>query len=263
MEAIEAAARQIEAEEAAEEAEESAVTSPPPPEPLEFVIALKPLKLRSHVELDSIELGDLVAGQHVHVIQRTTMQNGDVRAHVADTALRPLGWITEVKDGHSHVSADPDHHHTHLHENLADDHLPEWVSAVKHCVLFDHHHGSSELHFIHAASRVIQCKAGECLYAQGDAPSMMYLVHSGLFRASVPSLGRQGKAGELNWARDYGPGDNFGACELLSHMGCRQCTVEVVADGMLWGIPHHVIDSHLKIPPPNTISGLQAFVEQV
>ncbi len=240
---------------------EVAPTEPSSPPPLH--IALKPLRLRSLADLDSVDLGELVAGQHVHVLEETKLDDVYTRAHVADTAMRPLGWVTSVtKDGHPQLSSDPDHHHHH--ENLADDHLPEWVSAVKRCVLFDGKHRShSELHFIHQSSRVLKTHKGETIYAHGDAPSMLYLVHSGLYRVHVPNPSEMPHTGGMTWARDYGPGDNFGACELLSHMGGRQSTITVVSPGRLWGLPHHVIDSHLKIPPPARISGLAAFVQGV
>ena len=88
-----------------------------------------------------------------------------------------------------------------------------WKDAIARCDLFSELK-SAELDHISQATKVVQCKPGECLYAEGDAilpGSLFYLVHSGTFSATLRSPG----GGE--WvAREYGPLDNFGACELLT-----------------------------------------------
>ena len=86
---------------------------------------------------------------------------------------------------------------------------------------------------------------------------MMYLVHSGTYRASVDCRG------SITRARDYGPGDSFGSCELLCTMGGRSCTVSVLEAGIVWGIPRHVVNWKLKIPPPLVVDGILHFCQSV
>jgi CRP-like cAMP-binding protein len=98
--------------------------------------------------------------------------------------------------------------------------------------------------------------AGEAVYSQDDTPNMLFLVHSGLYRAQVELSGDRG----ARHARDYRPKENFGACELLCPIGGRSCTVIVVNGGVLWGVPKRVVDTKLKIAPPLRVPGLIDFV---
>lgn len=212
------------------------------------VIALKALKLRAFCELNSMDLGELTIGQKLHVLEQRRV-DGVTRAHVSDTAGRPLGWVTAIGHEGNTFVGDPV-----KHPEAASGSEPEWIGAIKHCVLFDgKNRAQSVVNFVHQAARPMNVAVGDVIFTQGDAPSMMYLVHSGLYSAQIGTTP----------TREYGPGDCIGSCELLSHMGCRQSTISVVLPGRLWAIPHHVVDSHLKIPPPITIQGLTDVVRNV
>ena len=130
-----------------------------------------------------------------------------------------------------------------------------WKAAIKNCVLFN---GlpEAECKFILKASKMIETFAGTVIYSQQDAPSMLYLVHSGTFLATVSTAGFPVRL------REYGLGCNFGACELLCQMGGRSCTMTCVADGLLWAIPKRVVTMKLKSGPPLP-SGLVAFCRTV
>ena len=86
-----------------------------------------------------------------------------------------------------------------------------WYGAVQRCVLL-RNLPTNELKFVCQGTRVIKTSPGDVLYEQGDVPNMMFLVHSGSYAATIstPSSGGSWKA------RDYGPMDSFGACELLT-----------------------------------------------
>ena len=125
---------------------------------------------------------------------------------------------------------------------------------------------ASEVKYVKDTARLIRTTVGMVLFEQGDTPSMLYLVHSGLYRATVSSdglrtstlaassFGRSSAFGTNSDgnrpARDFGPLDNFGACELLSTMGDRTHTVTCLEAGWVWGIPQRLVASKLKIPPP-------------
>ena len=135
-----------------------------------------------------------------------------------------------------------------------------WAAAVARCVLL-RALTAAEIDFVRQATKVIKVKAGEILFRQGDVPNMLYLVHSGLFEAKVGSL-----SGSTWTAREYGPFDSFGGCEMLIHSKMtsgRCCTITALQPGVLWGIPHRIVDLKLRVPPPvrpgMDISGLQAF----
>ena len=128
--------------------------------------------------------------------------------------------------------------------------------AIKKCVLFE---GLSthEVRFVLQTARPLEAAEGDILYNQGDARSFFYLVHTGTFRAECST------ADGIRKARDYGPLDNFGACELLSPMGGRTCSVRALSPGKLWAIPMQAVHVKLRIPPPLSDPGLLEFCRQV
>ena len=87
-----------------------------------------------------------------------------------------------------------------------------------------------------------------------DAPTQLYLVQSGAYRAMLRTADGARKA------RDYGPGDSFGGAELLCAMGGRACTVHALQPGVLWGIPRSGF-AKLRVPPPLKLAGLLEFCE--
>lgn len=133
----------------------------------------------------------------------------------------------------------------------------DWLSAARRCVLLD---GlpKNELNFVYKSSHAITTREGDVIFSQGDFPSCLYLVHSGLYRASVG-----GRSGQQRRARDYGEATSFGSCELLSHIGGRSCSVIALSGGVLWSIPRRVVETKLKIPPPLKIAGLLDFCTSV
>ncbi len=128
--------------------------------------------------------------------------------------------------------------------------------AIKKCVLFE---GLSthEVKFVLQTARPITTSEGAVLYDQADAPSFFYLVHTGTYRAECTTADGTRKA------RDYGPLDNFGACELLSTMGGRTCSVRVLTPGKLWAIPMRTVQVKLRVPPPLSAPGLLDFCREV
>ena len=122
-----------------------------------------------------------------------------------------------------------------------------WAAAVERCVLL-RALCPSEIEFVCQATKVVKIKAGETLYKQGDLPNFLYLVHSGRFDAVVTT-----KGGGSWKAREYGPCDSFGGCELLSHdmiAHGRVCTITAITNGVLWGIPQRLVELKLRVPPP-------------
>lgn len=79
-----------------------------------------------------------------------------------------------------------------------------------------------------------------------DLPTTLFLVVSGRFRAEMS----QQAGGAERVLRDYGPCANFGAPELLCHVGARRCSVRALEDGCVWGIPRRIVEQKLKIAPP-------------
>ena len=132
----------------------------------------------------------------------------------------------------------------------------EMKPAIKLCVLFE---GLSqyETRFVLQTARPITTTEGMILYEQGDAPSSFYLVYSGSYRAECTTADGTRKA------RDYGPLDNFGACELLSTMGGRTCTIRTLTQGKVWAIPRAAVQVKLRVPPPLSWSGMLDFCRQV
>ena len=128
--------------------------------------------------------------------------------------------------------------------------------AIKNCVLFE---GLStyETMFVLKTARPITTHVDMLLYEQDDAPSCCYLVHSGTYRAEMLTADGTRKA------RDYGPLDNFGACELLSTMGGRSCTIRVLTAGKVWAIPMRTVQVKLRVPPPMAAAGLLDFCRHV
>lgn len=124
------------------------------------------------------------------------------------------------------------------------DYLTKWKAAVQRCVLFNGL-SKAEEKFVLQASKYMEAKEGDVLFAMGDAPSMLYLVHSGSYMATICNTD-----GSTTNLRVYGPGDNFGACELLTQMGGRSCTITTTDAGMVWAVPRRVVDVKLKSPPP-------------
>ena len=124
-----------------------------------------------------------------------------------------------------------------------------WKQTVGRCPLFGEK-TPGELDYIANATHVLKYKAGELVYLEGDPilpKAFFYLVHSGQFCATLRS-----KAGGEWHAREYGPLDNFGACELLAphnnpsgHM--RVCSIRAKTNGVLWGVPKPVFDSKLRL----------------
>lgn len=96
------------------------------------------------------------------------------------------------------------------------------------------------------------------LYDLDDFPSALYLIRSGSYRATCT-----GAADGERKARDYGPLDNFGGCEMLAQMGGRKCRVEVLGAGVLWLIPMNSVRVKLRVPPPLQVSGLLEFCATV
>ena len=136
-----------------------------------------------------------------------------------------------------------------------------WYGAVQRCVLL-RNLPTNELKFVCQGTRVIKTSPGDVLYEQGDVPNMMFLVHSGSYAATIstPSSGGSWKA------RDYGPMDSFGACELLSPdllARGRACTIRVTTGGIVWGIPKRIVDLKLRAPPLNAVPGLLQFAKKL
>lgn len=96
------------------------------------------------------------------------------------------------------------------------------------------------------------------LYDLDDFPSALYLIRSGSYRATCT-----GAVDGDRKARDYGPLDNFGGCEMLAQMGGRKCRVEVLGAGVLWLIPMNSVRVKLRVPPPLQVSGLLEFCATV
>ena len=135
------------------------------------------------------------------------------------------------------------------HEHAPSHH--DWATVAKKCVLFDDL-PAAEMKYVQQASKLIQAAKDEVIYEQDDAPNYMYLIHSGRYRASAQgtryqqmedfrsSAGRSFMPGSEVVSPDQsfqkrddghrkvrvlGPGDNFGACEMLALMGGRQTRV--------------------------------------
>ena len=114
-----------------------------------------------------------------------------------------------------------------------------------------------EWQFVLQTARPMQTVAGQTIYEQDDAPARMFVAQSGTYRALCVAADGRRKA------RDYGPSDCFGACELLSQMGGRTCSIVVLTAGKLWAIPTHTVHMKLRVPPPLNIDGLAEFCRQV
>ena len=206
----------------------------------------------------------------------------------------------------------------------------DFLVAAKRCILFDHL-PAAEVKFIFSASRLLATETNSTIYTLDDAALGFYLVHTGHYRATMPSqreresfkratvaLGLQGRKSlavgdsrkslavgdgrkslavgdgrkslavgegrrdsrvsraasldELDdsftdggaLARDYGPGDNFGASELLvAGSGGRKSKVRVLEGGVVWYVPQRIVAQKLAIPPPIKIDGLLGLVKGV
>jgi len=227
--------------------------------------------------LNSEFVGELSVDTHLIVLDVEEISQNDSpsarRAKVADALARvPLGWVTVAKGGtdnlarvFSSVRTSPRIPLKQLMTRSPNGVRPPkvslgsaaWVAAVDKCVLFDGYREPALVRYVEQAARPINTRIGELLYSQDDFPNMMYLVHSGSYRATIETAGGQ------TLARDYGPSDCFGACELLCVVGGRSCTVSVLEDGIVWGLPRHVVQWKLNIPPPITIPGLLDFCSRV
>ena len=104
---------------------------------------------------------------------------------------------------------------------------------------------AAELDYVSQLTRVIKCSAGQTVFESGEPitpAAYFYLVHSGTYVATL-------SGGRL--AREYGPLDNFGACELLvPRAGGRECTVTTRTAGVLWGVPKEVVEQKLRAFAP-------------
>ena len=138
----------------------------------------------------------------------------------------------------------------------------DWNAVVKRCVLFDGL-SSAEKAYLLQGAHLMKTEAGTYLYKQEDTPSMLYLVYSGRYRALKATS--SARAGDPAKCRDFGPGDDFGACELLTTMGGRTHAVKVIEGGWVWGISQRHVASKLKIPPPMApgSSGVLDFLQSV
>ena len=122
-----------------------------------------------------------------------------------------------------------------------------WLGAVRRCVLLQHL-PPAELNFVSQARREIHTAEGETLYTQGDPISqgLLYIVASGTYRVTIETakLGIVGTEARTvtRRSRDYGPQENFGACEMLCNdsSGRRTCTVVVHKPGMLWCVVRRI-----------------------
>ena len=164
------------------------------------------------------------------------------------------------------------------HEHAPSHH--DWATVAKKCVLFDDL-PAAEMKYVQQASKLIQAAKDEVIYEQDDAPNYMYLIHSGRYRASAQgtryqqmedfrsSAGRSFMPGSEVVSPDQsfqkrddghrkvrvlGPGDNFGACEMLALMGGRQTRVTCTEAGYLWAIPKRIVAQKLHIPPQSKSS---------
>ena len=134
-----------------------------------------------------------------------------------------------------------------------------WHDSVARCELFDGK-TSAELDYISTTTQVHKFKAGEVVYTEGDPilpGALFYLVHSGTYNALIKSPGGG------DWvAREYGPLDNFGACELLTaHATGRVCTIRAVTPGVLWGVPKTIVESKLRIVSPKVYERNASLVD--
>ena len=122
-----------------------------------------------------------------------------------------------------------------------------WAASVSRCVLL-RALAPAEVEFVRQATKVIKVSSGEVVYRHGDAPNMLYLVHSGTFQAKV-----EADAGNSWVAREYGAFDSFGGCEMLIQerrtLG-RCCTITALSNGVLWGIPQRIVELKLRLTPP-------------
>ena len=100
-----------------------------------------------------------------------------------------------------------------------------WNGALDRCVLLNRL-SRAELDFVLSATRPIPTHEGERIYVEGDFPSCFYLVARGRYRATV-----QHKGGRSVTARECGPMDNFGACEMLAGRGARDTSILVLSSG--------------------------------
>lgn len=243
------------------------------------LIVVAELMLSASPELDSAEQGKLAAGALVHKLEVNTLSDGTERVLVGTVDhSKPLGWISAVSStGTKSLKTAPPPRAapagtggdggTKSRNSTGTGGAKgssgssvgskEWSAAVEACVLFDGHRSLAEQRFMFQSAKKIPTTEGAVLYAQGDFPSMLYLVHSGRYRATI----RTGGASII--ARDYGPADTFGACELLGTYGGRTCTVTVLAAGVVWGVPQRVVSEKLKIAPASSVPGLLAFCQQV
>ena len=132
----------------------------------------------------------------------------------------------------------------------------KWQAAVKSCVLFNGV-SAAETKFVQKAAKLLETAVGAKLFSEGDAPSNLYLVHSGAYAAEVASAD-----GGVQKLREYGEGDCFGACELLTQMGGRSCTITTIGAGLVWAIPQRVVNVKLK-SPPTLPAGVFEFAKSV
>ena len=133
-----------------------------------------------------------------------------------------------------------------------------WDLAVKRCVLF-HHLTGAEVKHVQNTAQLIETAVDMALFSQGDMPSALFLVADGTYRATIHAdLGSVGSK-----ARDYGPGDNFGGCELLATIGGRGCTVTCLTAGMVWAVNQRTVKTKLRVPPPLKVPGLHQFCKGV
>ena len=199
----------------------------------------KKLLVRAGPTLNSEFVGELSVDTHLIVLDVEEISQNDSpsarRAKVADALARvPLGWVTVAKGGtdnlarvFSSVRTSPriplkqlmTRSPNGVRAPQVSPGSAEWVTAVENCVLFDGYREPALVRYVEQAARPIRTRVGELLFSQDDFPNMMYLVHSGSYRATIDTAAGQ------TLAREYGPSDCFGACELLCVVGGRSCTV--------------------------------------
>lgn len=131
-----------------------------------------------------------------------------------------------------------------------------WRAAVAKCILLSDLN-AAELDFVVQATRVVKTNDGEFVYEAGDAPEFFYLVHSGTYEAICTSVN-----GDEWRAREYGPLENFGACEMLTpQMVPRTHSMRVATGGVLWGIPRRVVEMKLRVVPPPMLHRTASLVD--
>lgn len=106
-----------------------------------------------------------------------------------------------------------------------------WTEAVRRSVFLSALQ-KPELKFVQGSARLISVEKGQVIYEAGSEPEFMYIVHSGLVRATQGSPAMK----EARRMREFGPSDSFGSCELLYPNAKRMSTLTAVEPGLIWTI---------------------------